>query len=194
MYKKLIGIFIVIISLVIVAPLSARNPQDGKQNQSRVNLTEAEIQYIKFIRQEEKLARDVYLTLNDEYQTPIFLNISESEQRHMDAMKSLIDKYELEDPIKDDTIGVFPDPESSNEINFNELYNDLVENGMQTYCDALQVGIDIEELDIEDIEIALNEEDVTAQDVIRVLNNLLSGSYNHLGAFTSQFEANNCEQ
>ncbi len=60
-----------------------------------------------------------------------------------------------------------------------------------SYCDALQVGIDIEVLDIEDIEIALN--DVEARDVTRVLNNLLNGSYNHLNAFTSQYKANNCE-
>jgi len=60
-----------------------------------------------------------------------------------------------------------------------------------SYCDALQVGIRIEELDIDDIENALS--DVTAQDVNRVLNNLLSGSYNHLNAFTSQYEAAGCQ-
>jgi len=192
MSKKFIGIFIMIISLVMVAPLSAKGPRGGKQDQSPVVLTEAEIQNIKFMRQEEKLARDVYLTLYHEYKTPIFLNISKSEQRHMDAMKRLIDKFKLQDPISDNKIGVFPDPESKDDIDFNDLYNELVDRGMLSYCDALQVGIDIEELDIEDIENALLIEDVKAQAVIRVLNNLLNGSYNHLRAFTSRYEAN-CE-
>jgi hypothetical protein len=154
-------------------------------------LTEAEIQTIKFMRQEEKLARDVYLTLYHEYNTPIFLNISKSEQRHMDAMKRLIDKFKLQDPVSDDTIGVFP-ISKGDDTDFNDLYDELVDRGMPSYCDALQVGIDIEELDIEDIENALLMEDIKAQAVIRVLNNLLNGSYNHLRAFTSRYEAN-CE-
>jgi hypothetical protein len=108
----------------------------------------------------------------------------------MDALKRLIDKYGLEDPVEDDTVGVFPVPDTDTDINFNDLYIELVEKGKMSYCDALQVGIDIEVLDIEDIEIALN--DVMARDVTRVLNNLLTGSYNHLNAFTSRYEAN-CE-
>ena len=64
--------------------------------------------------------------------------------------------------------------------------------GAISYCDALQVGIDIEVLDIEDIELALGN--VEARDVNRVFNNLLNGSYNHLNAFTSRYKANNCEE
>lgn len=140
------------------------------------------------MREEEKLARDVYFTLYDECQASIFLNISESEQRHMDALKRLIVKYGLKDPVVKDDVGEFTNPV------FSELYFELVTKRMAEeadYCDALQVGIDIEVLDIEDIELALTE--VEAQDVNRVLNNLLNGSYNHLNAFTSQYKANNCE-
>ena len=61
-------------------------------------------------------------------------------------MKRLIDKYGLEDPVTNDEIGMFTNPV------FTDLYKDLVENGETSYCDALQVGIDIEVLDIEDIE------------------------------------------
>ena len=161
----------------------------GTNIQAPVALEEEEINHITYLRQEEKLARDVYLMLSELYPAPIFANISESEQRHMDALKNLIDKHELEDPVKDDTVGVFPDLDPP--TNFNELYNELVDRGMISYCDALHVGFDIEVLDIRDIETALN--DVIAKDVNRVFNNLLSGSYNHLNAFTSQYQANNCE-
>ena len=191
MTKKAIGITVVLISLIMAVPLSAKGPGAGKNSQSPGALTEEEIGHITYIREEEKLARDVYLTLNDSYQASNFENISESEQRHMDAVKRLIDKYGLEDPAADDTVGVFPDPKTDKVTNFSELYDDLVDLGKSSYCGALQAGIDIEELDIEDIEKALN--DVVARDVTRVFNNLLNGSYNHLNAFTSQYKTNNCE-
>jgi len=186
MTKKAIGFTVVFISLLMAVPLSAKGPAAGKNGQSRGTLTEAEIHHITYIREEEKLARDVYVTLSESYQTPIFYNISESEQRHMDALENLIDKHGLEDPVEDDIVGMF-----TNAV-FTKLYSELVEKGEISYCDGLQVGIEIEILDIEDIEIALN--DVAAQDVDRVLNNLLNGSYNHLNAFTSQYEAAGCEQ
>ena len=53
------------------------------------------------IREEEKLARDVYITLGEQWGLPIFASIAESEQRHMDAFGRLIDKYGLEDPVTD---------------------------------------------------------------------------------------------
>lgn len=103
----------------------------------------------------------------------------------MDALERLIEKYGLTDPVVNDDIGAFTNPE------FVKLYEDFVEMGRNSYCGALQAGILIEELDIHDIEIALN--DVDAPDVTRVLNNLLSGSYNHLNAFNSRYASNNCQ-
>ena len=134
------------------------------------------------------MARDVYLTLYDEYEAPIFAIISESEQRHMDAMKSLIVKYGLVDPVKDDdAVGVFTNTD------FAQLYEALVMQGEQSYCAAIQVGIDIENLDIGDIENALLNV-VEAGDVEIVLNNLLDGSYNHLNSFTNHYMAAGCQE
>jgi len=184
MTKKVIGVIAVFIVLVMVVPLSAKGPGAGKNGQTQGALTDQEIGHIIHIREEEKLARDVYLTLYEVYEAPIFANISESEQRHMDAVKRLIDRYGLKDPNINDAIGVF-----ANEY-FSILYTDLVAKGNGSYCAALQVGIAIEELDIEDIKIALAE--VKAKDVRRVFNNLLSGSYNHLSAFMNQQAAAEC--
>ena len=182
MTKKAIGFTVVLISLVMAVPLSAKGPAAGKNGESMGILTDEEIHHITYMREEEKLARDVYLTLYEEYDAPIFANISESEQRHMDALKNLIDKHGLEDPVTDDAIGVF-----TNAV-FTKLYIELVGQGEMGYCDALQVGIDIELLDIKDIDEAL--EDVTANDVERVFKNLVAGSWNHYNAFTSRYEAN----
>lgn len=185
MSKKVIGLFVVLTSLAIVAPLCARGPQGGKKGQSLVTLTDAEIEHITYMREEEKLARDVYLTLSEKYGISIFENIGNSEQRHMDALEGLIVKYGLEDPVVEDTIGYF-----DNNV-FLDLYGELTEQGAESYCMALKVGIAIEELDIEDIEVALG--DIEAKDATRVLNNLLNGSYNHLNAFTNRFKAAGCQ-
>ena len=181
MTKKAIVFTAVFISLIMAVPLSAKGPAAGKKAQTLGTLTPEEIHHITYMREEEKLARDVYLTLYESYPVPIFDNISASEQRHMDALERLIVKYDLVDPVKDDTVGKF-----TNSV-FTDLFLKLVEQGEENYCGALQVGLDIENLDIDDIEYALSE--VEAKDVSRVLNNLLSGSYNHLGAFTNQYAA-----
>jgi hypothetical protein len=183
MTKKAIGFMVVFIALVMAVPLSAQGPAGGKNGQSPGTLTDAEIHHITYMREEEKLARDVYLTLYDVWEAPIFANISESEQRHMDALLRLIEKYELDDPVTSDGLGDFTDQK------FAQLYEYLVEQGQEGYCEALQVGIFIEVLDIEDIDVALSDPEVVAKDVIRVFTNLLSGSENHLDAFESQLAA-----
>lgn len=54
------------------------------------------------MREEEKLARDVYLELYETWDLPVFYNIAQSEQTHMGAVKTLIEKYNLKDPITDE--------------------------------------------------------------------------------------------
>jgi hypothetical protein len=133
---------------------------------------------IIFMREEEKLARDVYLALYDIWQLRVFENIARSEQAHMDAMLSLVDRYELADPAL--TPGRFSDPE------LQELYDTLVERGSQSAEEALRVGALIEEVDIEDLLADLGTSD--NEDIGLVYENLLAGSENHLRAFVSQIE------
>ncbi len=128
------------------------------------------------MREEEKLARDVYITLYNQWNHRIFKNIANSEQRHMDAVKSLLDKYGLTDPVVDDTIGVFTD------FNMTELFNTLVSKGSASLTDALLVGATIEDLDIYDLNTLLSETD--NDDIKAVYNNLDKGSMNHMRAFT----------
>ena len=140
-------------------------------------LSAAEKEGLLEMREEEKLARDVYLTLGEKWKVPIFGNIADSEQRHTDAIKGLLDKYGLADPAAGNGIGEFTDPK------FATLYEQLVAQGMQSLEEALKVGVAIEELDIADIKSLLI--DVEHDDIRRVYENLLAGSYNHLRAFQS---------
>jgi hypothetical protein len=169
----------------------------GTQADPLNSLTEEEASRLIFVREEEKLARDVYITLGETWGLPIFANIAESEQRHMDAVGQLIDKYGLEDPVTDDTVGVFSDPD------LQELYDGLVgdgvldleflnldleiQGGAASELAALKVGAFIEEFDILDLQDALA--DTTHTDIENVYENLLRGSRNHLRSFVGQIEA-----
>lgn len=141
-------------------------------------LTKDDVESLKFMIQEEKLARDVYLTLYNVYKLPVFSNIAQSEQRHMDAVKTLLDKYGIENPLKTDAIGKFAYAE------FEKLFNELVTEGKKSIVDAINVGIKIEKLDIEDLQEAISK--TKNQDLITVFTNLMEGSQNHLEAFTNQ--------
>ncbi|OHB73807.1 MAG: hypothetical protein A2Z25_14120 [Planctomycetes bacterium RBG_16_55_9] len=168
--------------------ITAANMNRGRQNQGpacpviapSIELTEAETLNILHMREEEKLARDVYLVMYELWGANVFANISQSEQRHMDAVKNLILRYGLIDPVVDDTVGEFTNPD------FKTLYDELVAAGSVSLDEALKVGVRIEELDITDLEQALTE--TSAPDVQKVFENLLNGSYNHLDAFTRCLE------
>ena len=167
----------------MVSPMYAKGGRgNGGGGGTTPVLTEKEASDLIFLREEEKLARDVYLARFDLYEAQIFVNISVSEQRHMDSVKGLIDKYGLEDPVVDDTPGVF-----TNTV-LTEIYAQLIEKGSLSLKDALEVGVIIEEMDIHDIEVEMLP-DATQTDVKRVLANLLAGSYNHLDAFNKSLAA-----
>lgn len=77
--------------------------------QQGVTLTKREKDAILYMREEEKLARDVYEFLYLKWSVNPFGNIRRSEQRHMDRMKTLITSYKLNDPVEknSDIRGVF---------------------------------------------------------------------------------------
>ena len=139
-------------------------------------LNDQEISGLAFMREEEKLARDVYITLYSSWGQRVFNNISNSEQQHMDALRILFEKYELSDPVLSDSVGLF-----QNEI-LAGLYDSLIVVGKTSLVEALKVGALIEEIDILDLQNELDT-DVDNQDIILVYSNLLKGSYNHLRAY-----------
>jgi len=179
MNRKIIGtvgiVFLLLLGGVVV---SAKGPQGKIAGSKDGGLDDKEIAGLLFMWEEEKLARDVYLTLYQTWnQLPIFNNIANSEQTHMDAIKKLLDKYGLSAPTEDMGIGEFQNME------LQVLYLDLIQKGSISLIDALETGAAIEEIDILDLENYLAETD--HWDIQRVYNNLLEGSKNHLRAFVS---------
>jgi hypothetical protein len=128
-----------------------------------------------FMREEEKLARDVYNTLSTTWGIQSFTNIASSEQMHMDEIKVLLDRYELTDPAL--APGQFTNPD------LQALYNQLIAQGSLSVGDALKVGAAIEEIDIRDLQTRMAQTDNA--DVQQAYTNLMNGSYNHLRAFTN---------
>ncbi len=137
------------------------------------DLSAEETAALLYMREEEKLARDVYNALFTVWGQPTFSNIASSEQQHMDQIKLLLDRYGLTDPALDP--GKFTDP------TLQALYDQLVSQGSASLVDALKVGAAIEEIDILDLQARLALTDNA--DLQLVFNNLMKGSYNHLNAF-----------
>lgn len=161
---------------------SNKNCKGGKGNclqtidSVKYDLSLIEKDGLIYMRLEEKLARDVYLTLGKTYNQKMFVNIPESEQRHMDAVKMLLDKYEIVDPIADNEIGSFTN------LDFKKLFDNLVAKGQVSFKDAMLVGKEIEEMDIKDLNKRI--EQTENPDIKDVYENLKEGSENHLRAFT----------
>lgn len=145
-----------------------------------VDLTDDEIYWLTYIREEEKLARDVYLFLFDKWGSRIFSNISVSEQTHMDAIKTLLDRYGIPDPVVLDANGQDMKGEFSNG-DLKTLYNNLTNQGSASLVEALNVGVIIEETDIDDL--AKGILSTKRRDIKKVYGNLQQGSWNHLEAF-----------
>lgn len=150
-------------------------------------LNQAEIDEALYMREEEKLARDVYdelaaYWLNQAGTVPVVTimdNISNSEQRHMDSMKAVLACYGLPDPVDAaETHGVFVNPELA------KLYEELTTRGQTSQLEALKVGALIEEVDIQDLQKSIEISQQAYTD--SVYANLMCGSRNHLRAFAGE--------
>jgi len=166
-------------SMVRVPSDAAPAPADGRVAVVPAGLLGAEeAKGLLWMREEEKLARDVYLALADLWDVRVFSNIARSEQAHMDALETLLDRYGLEDPAAGNPAGVFTNPE------IQALHDELLARGRTSLVEALKVGATIEDLDIVD----LRERASDVADIARVYANLEMGSGNHLRAFVANLE------
>ncbi len=136
-----------------------------------------ESQSLAFMREEEKLAHDVYANLNGLWgnQVKIFGNIATSEANHTEAVRQLLLRYNLPDPVNGSVAGSFVNTDLQN------LFDTLTTNGQSDIAAALAVGMQVEELDIRDIAQAMQH--IDNEDILFVYEELLKGSRNHLRSF-----------
>lgn len=185
-----------IISAVLWSPVAAqdRGPGSGNGNGNGNGTgsgtwtpvqpaTADEAKALSFMREEERMAQDVYQFLSGKWNLKVFQNIAISEGRHTAAIGTLLTRYGLPDPSKGLPAGTYADPV------LTSLYEQLVAKGSLSIKDALEVGIAIEGKDIADLETALKSAEKV--DIKRVYTNLMDASYSHAEAFESCLEIYN---
>ena len=157
----------ILVSTIVLTPMArAATP---------TTLTTSQKAQLKFLVEEEKMARDVYTYLASKVTTRKFSNIARSEQTHMNYMATLLTKYKLWNPTTNRKAGVFYNQE------IQALYNALIVEGAAGLLQAYGVGVKVEEHDIATIEEILVNSMPT--DMKAALDLLLTASYNHLEAF-----------
>lgn len=174
--KVLIYSFLALVAASsIIAAIFPVNSYTPSEQFSIDPISEEEIQGLLYMREEEKLARDVYLKMLEKYEARVFDNISGAEQRHMDFVKELLDKFSIIDPVTNNETGVFSNSDLS------AAYTRFIEQGNISLIDALKAGAEIEDMDIADLNKQMKN--VTNEDIMKTYKYLKQGSENHLRAF-----------
>jgi len=170
---------------VLISGFQVSNKSLSNQNDLMLQfnpLNNAETNLLIYMREEEKLARDVYNYFYTKYDFFVFKNIAQSEQTHIDRILAIMKAQNIPDTASKEN-GVFNDPK------LQTLYNQLIAQGNQSLIEALKVGATIEDVDIKDLMDYRNDtENVT---ILNTLELLTCGSRNHMRAFVNQLKLYN---
>ncbi len=164
--KKILVVLAVIFSVNIFAQSISENEKAG----------------ILLMREEEKMARDIYQSLNEKWDQVPFSHISESEIYHMSKMKLLIDKFQLTDPVtkNEDKRGAFEN------ASLKKLYDELLSSGNTSMEAAFRAGARVEEVDIRDLKTELAKSGNA--DIKSTYVYLIQASEHHLNAFVQNLK------
>jgi hypothetical protein len=173
----ILALFGYTISSVALASDCEINPNQNVISETHKSFSDSILSSLIKMKNEEKLAHDVYITFYKKWGSIPFSNISSAEERHLNAVINLLKNYGSTDTLVGES-GKFTNP------SVQKLYNDLIVKGSESIEQAYKVGAWIEDLDIKDIEDLLSQ--TSNSDVIMVFENLQRGSRNHLRAFNRQ--------
>ena len=163
---------------LLLAVFSCNNDDSSVADQENTNLTNDDNAALLFMLEEEKLARDTYTYLGDLWNINQFSNIKKSEQSHMNAVIGLLDQYDISYSLL--AYGEFNNPD------IQKLYDQFIEYGSENKANALEVGANIEDLDI--VDLAKFIDATTNSAMIQVFESLQCGSRNHLRSFVNAIE------
>jgi hypothetical protein len=174
---KLAVLAVVATALVLsVAGVALADSSEDATVAPAVTLSPHVEKHLVVLREEEKLARDVYTVLYARWGAEVFDKIAAAESRHMAAVEKLLDRYGIEDPVGSNPPGVFTNEK------IQAAYTELVAKGMTSLDDAYRVGRAIEKADIALLRDLLG--DTNRRDVTFIARNLLRASQDHLAVFT----------
>lgn len=146
------------------------------------DLNQDEIRDLRYTREEQKMAVDLYQEFYMLYEHHVFDQIATSEARNMDKLRNILDVYELVDPITGirELRGKFHNPD------IQQHYDHFYAIGIQSRTDALRAGAQVEELDISILQVHINRTDNPL--LRQTYEHLLRDSENHLLAFVQHLE------
>ena len=157
--------------------LESHNPWDLIVNIDKQEVNATEIDLLKKQYEEEMMANELYTSFYEKYWIETFKKIAESESKHMEAVKVLLDRYDIDIP--------------SNYDHIQDLYDTLKEEWSKSEFDALEVWVKIEFVDIDDIITAIKSTD--NDDIKVIFTNIWGASYNHLRWFLKAIDSNDYE-
>ena len=182
--KRLVTIIILAVSFTFLNTCSDNNDdiENNGINNDFINETfvEKDKAALLFMLEEEKLARDTYIYLNNLWSINQFANIKNSEQTHMNAIENLLKQYTIEYEIL--PTGAFANEE------LQSLYDQFIIDGATSDVNALKIGATIEDLDIVDLQVYIDAS--SNERIISVFESLKCGSRNHLRSFVTAIEKN----
>jgi hypothetical protein len=164
----------------VAAPGMGQGMAQGMAQWGGGSLSATEREHLLYMREEEKLALDVYRALYQKWQLSVFGSISRSEERHTTVVASLMPRYGVADPVANAGAGQFTN------AHLASLYQQLMQKGSVSTLEALRVGALIEEVDIQDLDTAMAG--TTKPDIQQVYQNIQRGSFHHLRAFVHAIE------
>jgi hypothetical protein len=150
------------------------NPSEMLNSVEKQDLSSIEKDLLLKQYEEEMMANELYTSFYEKYWIETFKNIANSESKHMQAVKALLDRYGLETP--------------TNYNHIKDLYEQLKEEWSKSAFDALEVWVKIEFVDIDDIITAIKSTD--NNDIKIVFTNIGWWSYNHLRWFLKAIDNN----
>lgn len=139
-------------------------------------MTDEQKAELAFMAEEELVAHDLYTAFAGLYDTPVFSRVANSESKHLEAVRNLMERYGVTDPTVNHTAGVFSDD------SLQKLYDELLALGQANQESALGAGRTVEKTDIEGLTAAAGSA-TTAPDAKAVYTRLLEASQHHLTAF-----------
>jgi hypothetical protein len=159
-------------------------------------LNDEQKQLMVFMWNEEKMAKDVYVALNQVYPSQQINTIAtQSEARHQEKVRALLEKYNLSvwEPLN--TTASYSDaavaavaPGTYTVTAVQTLYNTLYAKGIASARDSMEVGCMVEVTDVNDLNAQLPLVS-NLLDATTVFENLRAGSYNHYWAFDRGLKA-----
>ena len=147
------------------------------------SLTPIEKDGLIFIWEEEKAARDIYSSLHEKNNLTIFLDLTRSEESHMDQAKAVIEKYDLSLP-KDV-------PEAFGNQTLQDIHDRLLAEGLESDEQALKAAAEFEEISIMDLEAELAAAE--NEDIRTMYQGLLAGSRKHLRSYVADLKEQEIE-